>query len=75
MEVTVFSLMPIVASMAGPGRLHWNGVTLPGASLQPQEIGRAGGCTRVHWGRVLLLALCLLVLWGELSPVASVVVR
>lgn len=75
MEGTVFSLMPIVVSVAGPGRLRWKGVTLPGASLHPQDTGRAGGCTRVHWGRTLLVTIFLLIVWGELGPAASVVVR
>jgi hypothetical protein len=72
MRTTAYPPNSIVLGAARPGGLRWTGVAVPPRRTEGREQLRRGmGPIKIRWGLVLVLALGLLVLWGELSPSAS----
>jgi len=62
-----------VLAVVKPGRLPWLGLWLPKMASAWPDLGDDLRPLRIHWGRVLLLAILLFVAMGEVGPVASVI--
>jgi hypothetical protein len=72
MRAIALPLYMIVLGSVGPGRLRWTGIAVPPRRARGRDrIRRGMGPIRIRWGLTLVLALGLLILWGELSPAAS----
>jgi hypothetical protein len=65
----------IILGVAGLGRLRWAGIAIrPRKTEGWQGLKRAMGPIKMRWGLVLILALALLLVWGEMSPAASAII-
>ena len=72
MKAVAFPLNSIVVGLVRPGGLPWAGIAArPRRTEGWQGLKLALGPIKVRWGLVLILALALLILRGELSPGAS----
>jgi hypothetical protein len=75
MRAIAYPLDRVVLGLVGPGRLRWAGIAVRTRKTEGgQELKRATGSIKVRWGLVPVLALGLLILWGELSPAASTII-
>jgi len=74
MEALTYPLKSFVRGILEPGQLRWLGPWLPRLPLRWQELWREMRPRKVHrWGWMLLLAIVIVLVIGELGPVASAV--
>lgn len=72
MKALTYPLKSFVQDTIAPGRLRWLGPWLPRPAMGWQELWREMRPRRIRrWGRVLLLAIAIVLAIGELGPVAS----
>jgi hypothetical protein len=70
-----YPLRNLVSGIVRPVRLRRVGPWLPKIALGWQELKRKTHSLKIHWGRVLLLAIALVLAMGEFSPAASAIAR
>lgn len=68
-----YPIVDIVLGMMKPWRLDWLGPWLSQTSFGRQELKREASPFKIRWGWVLLLAVAILLLMGELGPAASAI--
>ncbi|MGD8473276.1 MAG: hypothetical protein PVH59_04075 [Anaerolineae bacterium] len=74
MKALTYPLKSFVQGTIAPGRLRWLGPWLPSPAMGWQELWREMRPRRIRrWGRVLLLAIAIVLAIGELGPSASAV--
>jgi|GEM_PF-2164844 len=74
MKALTYPLKSFVQGTIAPGRLRWPGPWLPRPVMEWQELWREMRPRRIRrWGRVLLLAIAIVLAIGELGPSASAV--
>jgi len=68
---------PLKSALPGvgrPGRLRWPGPWFRGMPFGWREALHDTPTLKMRWGRVLLLAIALVLAMGELGPAASVLI-
>ena len=74
MKALGYPLKSLVQGTIEPGQLRWLGPWLPRPAMGWQELWREMRPRRIRrWGRVLLLAIAIVLAMGELGPSASAV--
>lgn len=64
----------IVLGVGRPGRLRWRGPWLRRMAFGWRDVLHEMPPLKIRWGRVLLLAVTLVLAMGELGPAASVII-
>jgi len=72
-QLVTYPLKNVVLSMVKLGWLHWPEPWLPRMTFGWQDFRREMRPLKIRWGRVLLLAIALVLAMGEFGPAASII--
>jgi hypothetical protein len=73
-QLVPYPLKNMILGAVRPGRLRWVGPCLPKLPFGWQDLWREMRPRKVRWGWMLLLAIVLLILVGEIGPSAGLTV-
>jgi hypothetical protein len=72
-QMVTYPLKNVILNMVRLGWLDWLGPWPPRMNFRWQDLWREMRPLKIRWGRVLLLAIALVLIMGELGPAASAI--